>query len=326
MNIFVSINLVLSAFISVCLTARLTDDQLAQILTDKLSASPMTDSREYPLLDDINELDRRFAALEKFDDVTDRLFDDETQEEYGDGPNIGSDSIIVKDDVTKKNLLIENKFDDDVIRKVLPIKDEFDDALTDLTDTVNELDGSFLNVKDVQFGGTIEGRHEFQNSFNVCSQRSYTLEAFEDCLREENVKNKENALYQKTEKLKRNPFCGRFGCRNRYTRRQLCKGPKCSRRTRKAKEAAEMIFIKKYPVKKFACNRGRCSNGKRSIMAENLNDVLDKMSKRYALEKKTVGRQSTVLRLPSDLSASSQTNTIKEREESGTLAKLTEKA
>jgi hypothetical protein len=48
----------------------------------------LRDSREYPSIDDLTEFDRRLVALEKIDEVADRLLDDElqTDEDFADGP------------------------------------------------------------------------------------------------------------------------------------------------------------------------------------------------------------------------------------------------
>ena len=53
-------------------------------MSDKLSTGPLRDSRAYPSIDELNEFDRRLVALEKLDEVADRLLEDE-EREYADG-------------------------------------------------------------------------------------------------------------------------------------------------------------------------------------------------------------------------------------------------
>lgn len=57
-----------------------------QIIGERLQTDPLTESREYASAEDINEFERRLAALEKLDEVTEKLFPDNTPTEYSDGP------------------------------------------------------------------------------------------------------------------------------------------------------------------------------------------------------------------------------------------------
>ncbi|XP_060603653.1 uncharacterized protein LOC132756570 isoform X2 [Ruditapes philippinarum] len=215
MNIVLSFNFLFSTLISVCVTARLTDDQLAQILSDKLSTGPLRDSREYPSIDDLTEFDRRLVALEKIDEVADRLLDDElqTDEDFADGPKFDS------------NRMVQNS--------------------EDSGEAVSEPERYLFDVTDIHKDDAFNEQHKIKSSLKVCIEYSFTQQEFEKCLRrhKENKFSTINGLKEKrvgfstcgtygnrcktkegekeTGEEKGNPLCGRFGCRGKSFEKEI---------------------------------------------------------------------------------------------------------